>query len=424
MKTYLDNPADFTRFVTGLEPRGRQLEFYAQQGRWRVRRCGRRFGKSELTCAEVLWHLIRKPNSRALVVGPSLDQARIYFDSVERWASSGNLGLFVKEIRHSPFREVHLVNGSYITARSSREGGQAVRGRGYDFVAITEAAYVDEGAVVAGIIPTTLDAHGPVVWAEGTPWSTNSWFYRVAQEHGEVHASVWDAPHLPRENILALQAETDPYYWRVEYEAEWVDDQSSYFPYTILAPCLDDYSPVGQPADDRVYSMGVDLAKAQDYTAIMVVDITEKPYRVAAWEWFTGRPYIEVAERVNTLAGLFRCQPVVDASGVGDAVIEQIPACRPVKFTAQVKQDILSALRAAVERREIVIPTTRAVPLAEELKIFRQEVRPGGLRLAAPAGRHDDCVIALALAVWAARPRRENWGEINRWIDEAYGETS
>ena len=403
MKTYLDDPAVFTRFVSGLVPAGKQLEFYMQQGRWRIRRCGRRFGKSELTCAEVLWCLARHPGRRALVVGPSLDQARIYFDAIDRWIASGNLGLFVQEVRKSPFREVKLINGSVITARSSREGGQAVRGRGYDYVVITEAAYVDEEAIVAGIIPTTLEARGPIVFAEGTPWSRSSWFYRAAQSHGEVHASVWDAPHLPRSNILALQAETDPYYWRVEYEAEWVDDLSAAFPYTILAPCLADYVPDGVPVEGHRYVMGVDLARLQDYTAIMVVDITEKPYKIAAWEWFTGRPYVEVADRVVRLASMFRAQPVVDATGVGDAVVEQIPGCVPVKITAAVKQDIIGALRTCIEKREIAIPTTRTVPLAEELKICRQDIAASGMKIGAPVGKHDDCVIALALAIWGAR---------------------
>jgi len=42
-----------------------------------------------------------------------------------------------------------------------------------------------------------------------------------------------------------------------------------------------------------------------------------------------------------------------------------------------------------------------------ELKLFGYEISPSGImKYSAPEGKHDDCVIALALANWA----RENSG--------------
>ncbi len=64
-------------------------------------------------------------------------------------------------------------------------------------------------------------------------------------------------------------------------------------------------------------------------------------------------------------------------------------------------------LATAIEQETIHYPD---IPeLVEELKRFQYEILPSGaVRLGAPSGAHDDCVISLALAYhevpWADMP--------------------
>ncbi|MCR4398946.1 MAG: hypothetical protein NUV93_08290, partial [Firmicutes bacterium] len=49
----------------------------------------------------------------------------------------------------------------------------------------------------------------------------------------------------------------------------------------------------------------------------------------------------------------------------------------------------------------------RVHDLLNELEAFEYEIsRAGNVKYGAPEGQHDDCVISLALAVWAAKTRR------------------
>jgi len=71
----------------------------------------------------------------------------------------------------------------------------------------------------------------------------------------------------------------------------------------------------------------------------------------------------------------------------------------PVKFTSESKSRLVVALMNAMEKGEVSYP--RDETLIGELEAFAYEELPSGkFRYSAPEGQHDDCVIALALAVW------------------------
>jgi len=63
-----------------------------------------------------------------------------------------------------------------------------------------------------------------------------------------------------------------------------------------------------------------------------------------------------------------------------------------------------------LERRELILPTPELCPqLVDELEAFEYSVTDqGNVRSGAPYGIHDDCVIALALALAAWSLKRGN----------------
>jgi len=201
--------------------------------------------------------------------------------------------------------------------------------------------------------------------------------------------------------------------------------------------------------DKKRYYVGVDLGQKQDYTAIAVVErcaVAGELDRVT-WERrievghslrhlervALGTPYTEVVGRVREvarsgdLAG--RCLVVVDATGVGGAVIDLLRGadlgCELMAVTITggerasrsgggwmvPKRDLVVGLEVMLETGSLRIATG-----LREGETFIKELT--GMRVKVSAGRreqfeawregtHDDLVLAAALACWRAR-----WGVV------------
>ena len=96
----------------------------------------------------------------------------------------------------------------------------------------------------------------------------------------------------------------------------------------------------------------------------------------------------------------------MDRSGVGEGVYEQLAASLGeevlgLKFTAERKAELLIRLRMLMEEGGLRLPYDRE--LLAQLNDIRYVLSPSGkLLFSHPPGGHDDMVMALALACWAA----------------------
>ena len=103
-----------------------------------------------------------------------------------------------------------------------------------------------------------------------------------------------------------------------------------------------------------------------------------------------------------------RWQPAViyaESNSIGSPNIEALQAeglpVRPFITTATSKPPLIESLSLAIERRDIALLPDEI--LLNELAVYTIERLPaGGYRYSAPPGLHDDLVIALALAWYAA----------------------
>ena len=93
-------------------------------------------------------------------------------------------------------------------------------------------------------------------------------------------------------------------------------------------------------------------------------------------------------------AGVFRN---VDACLTSD-LRHVIPRIEPVRLTNLNKAQLIQRLIVAIEQQQIGWPAAWTT-LTDELKRYEYQITPSGnITYTAPAGYHDDCVIALALA--------------------------
>ncbi len=181
---------------------------------------------------------------------------------------------------------------------------------------------------------------------------------------------------------------------------------------------------------DERYVVGVDLGQSQDPTAICVVrrlDDGPRPiFQVGHLERLPlNTPYPIIVNRVLSqlsrlpLAG--KCELVIDFTGVGrpvfdmfvgygvspigvtitggDAVTSDGPVWRVAKLV------LISRVQALLHNGQLKIH--KALPdapaLVAELQDFRAEVTDTGhWKFGARSGKHDDLVLALAIALWRA----------------------
>lgn len=173
------------------------------------------------------------------------------------------------------------------------------------------------------------------------------------------------------------------------YLAEPSDDGGNPFGLAAIRAC------VGPLSSASPVVWGIDLAKSVDYTVCIALDASHNVCRLERWQG----PWPETIQRIGNLVNGSRA--LVDSTGVGDAVLDQLQrtgrgAFEGYKFTSESKQKLMEGLAVHIQQQKGTIPEG---DLVRELESFEYEFTRTGVRYSAPEGLHDDCVMALALAV-------------------------
>lgn len=179
--------------------------------------------------------------------------------------------------------------------------------------------------------------------------------------------------------------------------------------------------------------IGLDLGQAEDYSALACIEQAGTHYTLRHLERFCiGTPYPSVVTQVRDLVSmppLAGCTLVPDATGVGRAVVDLLlesnVSARIVAVTITAghkstsdgrggvrvpKKDLVAVVKAALQGQRLHVPT--GLPLAQvlvrELQTFTVQITDAGNETfgAANDRAHDDLVLAVSLALWAAENLR------------------
>ena len=107
---------------------------------------------------------------------------------------------------------------------------------------------------------------------------------------------------------------------------------------------------------------------------------------------------------------------MIDKTGLGipmyDFLSQQYPNVEGVTFTASRKEAMILNLYNYMKARRLIMPAD-CEELIRQLRQFQRIQTPSGsIKYEAPPNAHDDYVIALALAVYAATQFREGGIEV------------
>jgi hypothetical protein len=357
--------------------------------RFNVLQCGRRFGKTTLGVDVEI--------DKALDGLPTGWFAPTYKILDDAWRECVSATRDIAEKVEKQERRIVLITGGSIEFWSL-DTPDPGRSRKYARVVIDEAGIVRdlEQVWTAAIRPTLTDYRGDA-WFLGTPKGRN-YFHRLFVK-GQEPSGDWkswrfattDNPHMSAEEIEAARSDLPDAAFRQEYLGEPADDGGNPFGEQAIRACAGAMSS-GAPA-----VWGWDLAKSQDYTVGVALDKDANVCRLERWQ----SPWQEtIAAIVRHNA---RTPALVDSTGVGDPVLEQLQRAthgtfEGFKFTAPSKQQLMEGVAVHLQQQRGTIP--RDSVLQRELETFEYEYTRTGVKYTAPAGLHDDCVMAFALAVF------------------------
>lgn len=365
---------------------------------------GRRWGKSEVAAVQALHYAITRPRSRQGIVSVTLDQARLSFDVALMFCQREPLlRVLVESIRETPFPTIRFKHRSVIMVRTAAREGVYLRGHRFDRVIVDEADYLSERLINEAVRMTLADVGGQLVLIS-TPRARRGLVYRELQRglagDPTVYAqqgATWENPNVDHDYIRSLRDRMTASAWQREVEGVYADDDAAVFGWAHIQAAYEEarWQLPEAPQEGRRYVQGVDLAKSEDWTVHTVLDATSKPYRLVHFERYQRQPWPVVAQRIRELHRRYQChQTLIDATGVGDAVLDEVrDVAQGFVFTQRSKLDLLTGLQVALEKRELRFPFVRE--LVDELQGYAWD----------DARLSTDCVMALALAVWAAGPR-------------------
>jgi hypothetical protein len=324
-------------------------------------------------------------------IAPVYNQAKIAFTrSVEAIPPE-----LIRHV-HNGDLVIYLVNGCSLHYKSG-EKPDGLYGEDVYAAVIDEASRLREESWHA--IRSTLTATRGPVRLIGNVKGRKNFFYALARKaeggapgmsfHRIVANDAVQAGVLDSAEIEDARRILPEHVFRELYLAQPSDDGGNPFGLDSIAKCVEPL------ADTEPKVWGWDLAKSTDWTVGTALDEHGRVCRFERWQHI---PWGDTMKKILTLTG--RTPALVDSTGVGDPIVEQLQAKTPqtfegYNFSSSSKQKLMEGLAVAVQQREVTILDG---VMRSELEEFGYEYTRTGVRYSAPDGYHDDCVCSLALA--------------------------
>jgi len=400
------------------EPHDKQREFVESSAPRKVVVTGRRGGKTT-GLALLAAHGFNR-GRRVLYAGPTSEQtdrfwyaARAYFDADIR---AGRLvKTETKRIIEQPGSDE---NAPRIRAKTAWDA-DTLRGDWGDLLLLDEYSLMKPD-VDEVILPMLLDRGGAVVYG-GTPRFRNQFFHKYQEavqdttgRWGHWHFTSHDNPFLSRAALDEIVQDLSEEGYRQEILAEFLEGEGVVF--RNIRACL------GAPMDampqqhlgHRIVA-GVDWGKQADFTAVSVgcADCCVE----LALDRFNQIDYVFQRGRLEALCDKWHVAHILaESNAMGEPVIEELQRSGlPVAgfaTTAASKPPLIESLALALERTEwqwLDVPVATGELEAYERKVL---ATTGRSSYGAPAGLHDDTVIARALMHRAATGGGPSWDDV------------
>ena len=342
--------------------------------------CGRRFGKSELSQIKIV--KTATFGQQIAYITPTYKLAKVFFTKLSTLLPFPNN---ISDLR------ITFPNGGSVEFFTG-ERLDNLRGRKFHGVIVDEAAFIPnlEDGWLNSIRPTLTDYKG-WAWFLSTPRGRNFFnsLYLKGGEEGwaSFKFTTYDNPYIDKEEIDEARRQLPAAVFEQEYLANPMENAANPFGSQNIKDCIKVQS------NQEAVCYGIDLAKSYDWSVIIGLDAGGNVCYLDRFQkdWHTTKQVIKSLPRKPML---------LDSTGVGDPIFEELQReglmVEGLKFTQNSKQQLMVGLQNAIHQKTIGYPSGVIV---DELEVFEYQFTASGVKYSAPSGFHDDCVMALALAI-------------------------
>lgn len=388
-----------------------QSKIAKDRHRFRVLRCGRRFGKTYLICGEIIGKAISKPR-RIAYIANNYQQARdIAWD------------LFKKELRGAiidtnearlEIKTATQKGGESIILLRGWESVENLRGQAFDFIAIDEVASMKDFWInwQEVLRPTLTDTKGEVLFAS-TPKGFNHFYDLCNQELTDkdfkaFHFTSWDNPYLPREELERARDTLPKDRYLQEYEASFQKTSGLAIPEFSREKHLYEVLPDKAKVGERL--AGVDFGYVNP-AAVPEIYWTGEELWVDD-EWYkTGRTDAQIAEYVVSCNFKAVYPDPENAGGIEELRRREVNVREVKKGKGSVVEGIQMIRELFLNKRLFI--NRRCVNLISEFESYAYEE---GRDNEVPIKENDHCIDALRYVVLSLFPKIDKQKRILRDI--------
>ena len=399
----------------------------------------RQTGKSTTVVSYLLHYAVFNDNvnigilaNKAATARELLGRLQTAYENLPKWMQQGILSWNKGSLE--------LENGSKILAAST--SASAVRGMSFNIIFLDEFAFIPNHIAdqfFASVYPTISSGKSTKVIVVSTPHGMNH-FYRMwhdaERKKNEYVTTIVHWKEVPGRNETWKKqtiANTSEDQFRVEFECEFLGSVDTLINPAVLRNLvyedpikrnkgLDIYE---NPIPERNYILTVDVARglSHDYSAFIVYDITDFPYKVVGkYKNNTIKPMLFPNIIKDVAVAYNQAYVLTEVNDLGDQVAsilyfdleyENILMCAMrgragqivgsgfsgkksqlgVRMTASVKKLGCSNLKTLVEDQKLI---SKDYDIISELTTFIQK----GRSFEAEEGCNDDLAMCLVIFAW------------------------
>ena len=427
----------------------KMIESY-KNNRFNICKLPRQCGKSTTSVAFMLWYILFNHGKNVGILANKgelaqeiLGRLQLAYEQLPFWLQQG-VSVYNK-------RSITLENGSKILATSS--SGSAARGMSFSLLFLDEFAFVqphEAEEFFRSVYPTISSGADTKMIIVSTPKGMNH-FYKMWMEAKENRSSFkpieinwWDVPGRDENWKQQQIANTSEDQFRQEFECEFIGSSSTLISPNKLATMTfinpirkqDEVDFYEEPIEGRNYLITVDCARGLrlDYSAFVVFDVTEVPYKVVAkFRSNTITPMIFPQFLTNIGHYFNKAHILVEANDVGaqvvsglysefeyENVLKTVSKGRAgfvlgegqgsklgVTTSNSVKTKGCSNFKSLIETDKLV---TLDYEIYVEMTTFTRKNDNVGSAFEAEPGTNDDLVMCMVLFGWCVSS--DYWNEL------------
>ena len=401
-------------------------------------------GKTFWFAGMFIWKAAFNRDKEYLIVSNNLEHSKYILKVIKQLITENEL---LKQLapsnRSTAWRQTEIQTTTNCTFYV-RTFSENIRGLHPDEALCDEGQNYQDKSIFWQVISPTVQLKGGKIYVVGTTRSFGDLLMELLNENEEYFSQkypaiieskgkkepLWSAKYtledkdiFGRTSLPKVKREIGAINFEQEFMLNPVSSQTGLFPYEEIIRNLDNtqqFREYAQPNKRYVIGMDVAYSKAVrgDFSVIMVLEIDSERNKVIAYiERFKGKPPREQKEILKNIIGRFHpYRVIIDEKGVGEGFLRDLK--EEVTSTQiegksynqpEAKNDLLKNLKNEFTNDRITIPHLTEHPFTyQKTEILKKELEETGWVIKnnkakiEGLGKHDDTVMALALANFGA----------------------